>query len=274
MAGDRHVIISGGSSGIGLALAARLRREGARLSLLARDPEKLERAGARVDAGGSEVKTYPCDVSDEQSVRETLELLTSRQGDPDWLLNCAGVLAGDYFEKFSAEDFRRLMDINFFGTLHLTMVALPGLKRRKGRIINVSSMAGVTGIFGYTSYCASKHAVAGFTEALRSELAPQGVKVHLVLPPEAETPMLEEVRKSRPPETRAVAETIPALAADAVASSILANVRQGRYLIVPGGRTRLLFFLGRVFPGLERKMQDVLVRKNYQGPDGAFRKES
>lgn len=268
MATDKHVIITGGSSGIGFALAKKLHQRGARLSLLARTPEKLESARSELGNDGPPVHACPCEVSDESSVTETVGRLISERGSPDWLVNSAGVLAGDYFENFEAADFRRLMDINFFGMLHMVRAALPGLKERSGRIINISSMAGVTGIFGYTSYCASKHAVAGFSHALRAELAPQGVKVHLVLPPEAETPMLEEVRKNRPPETKAAAETIPALAVDKVAETVVAKVLRNRYLIVPGTRTKVLLFAGRVAPALERMLLDSLVRKNYYGPQG------
>ncbi len=263
---DKHVIISGGSSGIGLVLAEKLGKRGARLSLVARSPEKLESVRARLESSGAMVKVFSCDVSDKSSVVETMDCIISEQGPPDWLINSAGVLAGNYFENFSAEDFHRLMDINFYGTLYMTQAALAGLKKKGGRIVNISSMAGVKGIFGYTSYCASKHAVAGFTHALRAELKPQGVKVHLVVPPETETPMLEEVRKNRPPETRAVAETIPALPAERVAEKIVANVHKDRYLIVPGTRIRVLLYIGNLFPAMERMLLDTLVRKTYQGP--------
>jgi 3-dehydrosphinganine reductase len=193
--------------------------------------------------------------------------ITEKMGPPDWLINSAGILAGDYFENLPLAEFRETMNINFFGTLHFIKAALPLFKKNgTGRIINISSVSGVMGVFGYASYCASKYAVVGLTETLRGELKPQGISIHLVLPPEVKTPMLDKVNKKRPIENKKVAGTMPALTVDQVVNAILKGVAKGRYIIIPGIQTSTMVRSSQIIPPLARWIVDYRVKKYYQGP--------
>jgi 3-dehydrosphinganine reductase len=268
----KTAIITGGSSGIGRELARRLAAAGSSLALVARDMDKLGAARDELTAGiapaaGQRVEVFSCEVSDAARVAETVERIVAALGPPDFLFNSAGVLSGGYFEELPLEDFRRLMEVNFFGTLNFTRAALPHLKKRPGaRIVNIGSVAGAMGVFGYTSYCASKYAVAGLTESLRMELKPQGIRVHLVMPPETETPMLERIQGVRTFENRKIAELMPPLSAEATVNAVLRGMERGRFLIIPGLRAGLMIRLGRIMPGISAWITDSVVKRNYRGP--------
>lgn len=134
------------------------------------------------------------------------------------------------------------------------------------RIVNVSSLSGVMGVFDYSGYCASKFAVQGFSEVLRVELAPVGVAVHVVCPGEFESPMLENLGSNRTPENVAHAKTLAAITTDVVVKATLRGIEAGRFEIVPGRQARLLRALTRHFPGISRRVGDAIVAKAYVGP--------
>ena len=137
-----------------------------------------------------------------------------------------------------------------------------------GATAGVSSAAGVIGVFGYTSYCSSKFAVVGLTESLRTELKPQGISVHLVIPPETDTPMLDKVNRSRPLENKMLAATMGVISADQVADAVIKGVSRGRFLIVPGALTKFFLRLGQLMPFMSRLVVDLTVKRYYRGPDG------
>jgi 3-dehydrosphinganine reductase len=115
--------------------------------------------------------------------------------------------------------------------------------------------------FGYTAYCASKHAVVGFTDALRYELKPEGVGVHLVCPGEFDSPMVDDVDTYRTPENKAHTQTIPKLPVEPIAQAVIDGLREDRYLIVPGVRTRVFAGLIRWFPALARALGDATIAR-------------
>jgi 3-dehydrosphinganine reductase len=159
------------------------------------------------------------------------------------------------------------MDVNFFGTLHCVRSVLPLFEQTGGgRIVNLCSLAGLMGVFGYTAYCASKHAVAGLTHTLRTELKPRNIRVHLVCPPEFDSPMVDEINRDRTPENRRIAGTLPKLTAGEVADAILDGMAKERYEIVPGRTARMAVRLDRWAPSLGRMLSDRLLRGCYQGP--------
>lgn len=261
----KNIWITGGSSGLGRELAGMLAERGANLVLLARDRAKLEKVKAEL--GGAKVETSVCDVADPAAVDAVFKDLAASSGAPDILINSAGVIHEGYFENQSLAEFRRLMDINFFGTLHCIQSVLPLFKARGGgRIVNIASSGGLIGGFGYAAYCSSKFAVVGLTEVLRSELKPQNITVHLVCPGEFNGPMVDGISEGRTPENLAVVHTIPVLEADQVARAVIAGVEKGSCLIIPGLMTRLTVGLGRALPSIGRVIVDAKVKKSYQGP--------
>ena len=158
------------------------------------------------------------------------------------------------------------MDINFFGTVNAVRAALPHLKASKGAVVNIASLAGLSGVFGYTSYCASKHAVVGFSNSLRLELEPQGVRVHVVCPGEFDSPMVDVLDQSRTQENRENAMMLPKLGVDVIADDTIRGIESNQDLIIPGRPQRLSATAQRLAPGLVKSLTKRRVAKVYVGP--------
>ena len=163
----KNIVITGGSSGLGLAIARKLAVRGAIVTLIARNKEKLEMAKTELMRVGGPVYIFSSDVSRIESITETFKKIEAEVGPPDILINSAGILREGYFDKLPLETFREVMETNYFGVLNSIKAALPFIIKRKGRIVNISSVAGLMGVFGYTTYCSSKFAIVGLTESLR-----------------------------------------------------------------------------------------------------------
>ena len=264
---NQGIVITGGSSGLGLELARHLAKEGARLTLIARDRDRLERAAQelRAQPGGATVRIESLDIRDEAAVQACMQRIADADGRIDMLINSAGILREGRIESLPLKDFREVMEINFFGLLIATRAALPYLKASHGRLVNIASVAGLTGVFGYTPYCSSKHALVGLTESLRYELAPMGITVHLVCPGEFDSPMTDELDASRTPENRAHTQTIPKASVESIAEATLAGIRSDRFLIVPGRMTRTVAFALRHFPALTRALGDRTISRVQHG---------
>jgi 3-dehydrosphinganine reductase len=264
---NQGIVITGGSSGLGLELARHLAKESARLTLIARDRGKLERAAEQLRAhpGGAAVRIESLDIRDEAAVHACMQRIAEADGRIDMLINSAGILREGRIESLPLTDFREVMEINFFGLLIATRAALPYLKASHGRLVNIASMAGLTGVFGYTPYCSSKHALVGLTESLRFELAPMGVTVHLVCPGEFDSPMTDELDTTRTPENRAHTQTIPKASVESIAEATLDGIRSDRFFIVPGRMTRSVAFALRHFPALTRALGDRTISRVQRG---------
>jgi NAD(P)-dependent dehydrogenase (short-subunit alcohol dehydrogenase family) len=179
---SRAALITGCSSGIGRATARRLRRGGFEVYATARRPESI----ADLTAAG--ITTFPLDVTDETSMTEVVGQITAERGAVALLVNNAGYELAGPVEEIPPAEARRQFDTNFFGLARLTQLVIPGMRaRRSGRIINLSSVFGRIAVPGGAYYDASKHAVAGFTGALRLELAAFGIHVILIEPTAALT---------------------------------------------------------------------------------------
>ncbi|MGM0452810.1 MAG: SDR family oxidoreductase [Thermodesulfobacteriota bacterium] len=270
MFANHTIIITGGSSGVGKALAKRFVAGGADVAIVARDQAKLEQAENEiqgVNAQNRRIQGIACDVSDAGAVEDVMAEIVEAFGCPHVLINSAGVLREGYFESQDMETFRQIMDINFYGTLHCIRAVLPHLTNNGGgRIVNIASVAGMMGVFGYAAYCASKHAVVGLTAALRAELAPQNIGMHVVCPPEFESPMVDAVNENRTPENATLAHTIPVMGVDAVADAIMKGLEKDRYEIIPGAMTRAVTRLDKWLPALSRAVVDLQVKRCYCGP--------
>jgi 3-dehydrosphinganine reductase len=245
---DQIALITGGSSGIGLALGRLLAAEGAHVWLLARrEPElanALEQVKANQRNSGQIFGTISADVTDAQQVFRAIAEVEERLGTPDLVINSAGVAHPGYFQDLDLEIFRWMMEVNYFGTVHVVKAVLPGmLARRSGHIVNISSMAGVIGLFGYTAYGASKYAVRGFSDALRAELKPLGIHVSIVFPPDTDTPQLAYDNRFKPAETKALSAMASVVSPEVVAKAVLDGVVRHRYVIIPGLDSQLLYRL-------------------------------
>ncbi|SEL21991.1 Short-chain dehydrogenase [Roseateles sp. YR242] len=180
------VIITGASDGIGAELARQwAQRDGATLSLVlaARSQDKLAEVAAACEALGARTLVQPCDVEDPSACQALIHAALGTFGGIDVLVNNAGMSAHALFDQVKDLGwYQRLMQINLWGSAWCTQAALPAIKASRGRIVAVSSLAGLLGIPGRTAYSASKFAMTGFFEALRTEVAPHGVSVTIAYP--------------------------------------------------------------------------------------------
>ncbi|XP_058077732.1 3-dehydrosphinganine reductase TSC10A isoform X1 [Magnolia sinica] len=229
---SRHVFITGGSSGIGLALAHRAAAEGARVSILARSPGKLEEARDSIRlATGVDVATFSADVRDFDAVRQAVDAA----GPIDVLVCNHGVFVAQELEKQDVDGVKFMIDVNLMGTFHLIKAALPGMKNRAGRgpgsIVLMSSQAGQVGVYGYTAYSASKFGLRGLGEALQQEVIADDIHISLVFPPDTDTPGFVEEMKVRPEVTNIIAASSGAMKADEVADKTLNGIKSGSFII-------------------------------------------
>lgn len=197
----KSVLITGGSSGIGFAIANALVEMDAVVILLARDYDNLKAAKASIleKYPKAKVKLVSADVTDAQTLIELHEKYVRNHDTPDILINCAGVARPGYVEEIPLDVYKWTMDIDYHGTVNTIKVLLPGMiERGSGHIVNFSSLAGVIGVFGYTAYSGAKFAIKGFSDALRTELKPKGIKVSIVYPPDTDTPQLAWENQYKP----------------------------------------------------------------------------
>ena len=244
---------------MGLALARKLATRGAIVTLIARNKEKLEAAKAEVIKAGGRAQIFSSNVSDMESITQTFKNIVSEIGLPDILINSAGILREGYFDHLSVETFRDVIETNYFGALYSIKAALPFIVKQKGRIVNIASVAGLMGVFGYTPYCSSKFALVGLTESLRYEMKPRGVKVHLVCPSEFVSPMTEHLNDTRTPENKTHTLTIPEYDIDTMVRDTIKGIEKEKFLIVPGTLCRLTIFGARHFPVITRLVSDFRI---------------
>ena len=249
-------IVTGASAGIGKALALQLARQGARVSIAARRAERLEQVAADGRALGAEVLVVPTDVADEAQCQALVEKTVTAFSRLDMLINNAGTGAEGLLEELpDLTLFKRVMDVNFYGTVYCTYYAVKHLKQTQGRIVNISSLSGRTPLPSHASYIASKHAVQGFSDSLRMELAKAGVSVTVICPYYVATGLLQrmaEKSKPRGPAGRGI-DPDKVMTADHCAQIVLKSAaRRKREVLM--GPSWLIVWLRLIAPGLSDKV--------------------
>jgi NAD(P)-dependent dehydrogenase (short-subunit alcohol dehydrogenase family) len=190
----RVVVVTGASSGIGRATALAFGATGARLALVARRRERLEEVAGLIAASGGEAVAVPSDVTSRDAVRACFETVRARFGRADVVVNNAGVLIPAPVTELAAADLEAMLHVNLFGALWVMQESVRLMQAQGGgSIVNVSSLAGRRGVSPLGGYCATKFALVGLTEALRTELHGSPIHVGLVMPGVVETPMAERV---------------------------------------------------------------------------------
>ena len=178
----RVVIITGGSRGLGLLMARELKKEGARLALFARNRDELMRAKEELD-GTTSVLAITCDVSERAQVQQAVDIVIQHFGRVDMLVNNAGIIQVGPIEHMTYSDFHQAMNVHFWGALHCTDAVLPHMRRRRsGRIVNIASIGGLIAVPHLAPYAASKFALVGYSDAVRTEVAKDGICVTTVCP--------------------------------------------------------------------------------------------
>lgn len=234
--GGKHVLITGGSSGIGLALAGRLVDLGAGVTLVARRPEPLATAAAGLGArrSGATVRTLALDVSDEGAVAEAVPRELADQP-IDIVVNAAGISSPAMFLDATPAELREQMDVNYWGTVWVTRAGVPHLiERGGGNVVIMGSIAGRIGAHGFAGYTASKAALYGFAQVLRAELSPRGIRVTIAMPSSTETPMLEHERAVAPEPAKRLIDSTRPISPEKVASAVLKAVARGKFSVIPG----------------------------------------
>ncbi len=190
---DRVALVTGGSRGIGKAVAKALAEQGARVAICARDAEAVRRAADEISPSGGQVLAFQADVTEKGEVRSLFRELVGRWGRLHILVNNAGINARVPIDAEDDQRWLQVLSVNLIGTYHVTREALRVMPRREGgRIINLSSVLGRFGAPGYTAYCTAKHGIIGFTRALALEVADRGVTVNAVCPGWVETEMAHQ----------------------------------------------------------------------------------
>ena len=186
----RVAVVTGAGRGIGEAVARALAEEGAAVGLLARSGEEIEAVAGEIRSRGGSATAPVCDVTDPASVVAARDAVTDALGSPAILVNNAGAASSAPLHRTALDEWRRLLDVNATGTFLCTKVFLPAmLERGWGRIVNVASVAGLTGGRYIAAYAASKHAQVGLTRAVAAEVADRGITVNAVCPGYVDTPM-------------------------------------------------------------------------------------
>ncbi len=259
-------IVTGGSSGIGKAIACELAGRGMHVWLLAKRKDMLESSRVEVEAHRKKpeqlIGTISTDVSNLEEVHAAVKIVTEKSGVPDLLVNSAGVAHPGYVQELDINIFRWMMEVNYFGTVYMTKEVLPEMiKRGSGFILNISSGAGFLGIFGYTAYGASKFAVTGFSGALRTEMKSHGIGVSVLFPVDTETNQLEYENYYKPLETRAFDTLGTVQSADAVAKAAIRGIEKGQHVILPGFDAKLLYHANGIFgQGLSVVIDQIYAR--------------
>ncbi|MBN2042022.1 MAG: SDR family oxidoreductase [Spirochaetes bacterium] len=261
---DKTVYIIGGSSGIGLSVARLLVREQAVVVIFARRQRVLDYAVELIKktaGNANNISAMRLDATDYAQVSMVMREALDKFGAPDLLVNCAGRALPDYFENISCDQFNETMKVNFSGVWHVIKELVPAMKRNGGHIVNVSSVGGYIGLFGYTDYCASKFAVIGFSEALRSELKFFNIGISVICPPDTDTPGFANENIFKPEETKMISGNIKPVSPEFVARKLLRGVKKKKFLILPGFSVVLSNRLKGILPGL----MDFILNRSLAG---------
>lgn len=257
------VIITGASSGIGEAAAFAFAQRGCRVVLAARNTQKLEQVKKNCEAAGAQVLTVTCDVSSEYDCKQLIEDTVRTFGTIHVLVNNAGISMRAVFAELDLQVLKRLMDINFWGSVYCTRFAMPYLLKEKGSVIGVSSVAGFKGLPGRTGYSASKFAMNGFMDALRVENMKTGLHVGVISPGYTASNIRNSaLNKDGHSQSETPLDESKLMTPEAVAEQIVKMVQQRKAEMVLTVQGKLTFWLNKFFPRwMDRQVYNVVSKE-------------
>ncbi len=237
----KSAIIPGGSKGMGKATAKDFVELGGSVCIIARGMDALKETQEECKSLKSDesqfVEIISCDTSDMDKLKPLITDYIDKHGVPDYLLNFVGYAYVQYLEKLALEDFKKNMNVNYYGQLVPILIVLPYfMEAQKGYIVITSSGLGFLGYMGYATYVPTKFALVGLAEVLRNELLPHNIKVSVVYPVDTDTPGFEEENKSKPPECVIISQImVPKLmTAEEFAEEFIEGILKGVFEILPG----------------------------------------
>jgi short-subunit dehydrogenase len=264
---DKVVIITGGSSGIGKALASEFGMNGSKILITGRDQGALHEVAAELTEKGIAVHTVKADVTLEADNKMMAEEALRVYGRIDVLINNAGISMRAIFEEVDLDVIRKVMDINFYGVLYATKYCLPQIVKNKGSVVGISSIAGFRGLPGRTGYSASKFALNGFLESLRTELMSDGVHVLTACPGfTASNIRRRSLKKDGASQGESPRHEEKMMTAEECAKHIYHATTKRRRTLVLTLQGKFIVFLNKWFPSLADKIVYDVMRKEANAP--------
>jgi len=263
----KAILITGGSRGLGLALARELGRIGCRVAICARSEQELEAAAHSIAMDGTEVLTAVCDVCDPSSVHKCVQTVRSRFGKIDVLINNAGIISVAPLENTTVADFERAMAVMFWGVLYPTLAVLPEMKARgAGSIATIASIGGKVSVPHLLPYSCAKFAAVAFSEGLRAEVARYGIQVSTIAPGLMRTGshLKAEFKGQHDNEatwfTLCATSPLISMGASRCARQIIAAVRRGKSEKILSTQANMIARMNGLFPGLAPNVLAVVNR--------------
>lgn len=250
---NKVVVITGAANGLGKALAIEFYKQGCHLALIDVDLNGLEKVKEELRSATQKVSIHQANVAHEKSIIATRVEILSSHKHIDMVVNNAGISISQYFEQIDLEEYKRVFDINYWGTIYCTKHFLPDLKSQPdSRLVNITSGFALMGFPGKTAYGSSKSAISGFTNALKTEFSDTSVKVCLVIPPPLNTGLVKNSRHmdDMKKESEVLFLEKNGLPLDETAQRIVNQIRKGKYRIIIGKMTFITDLISRLFPTL------------------------
>ena len=262
---DKVVAVTGGASGIGAALCRRFGKAGSRIAVMDIDKSEIDARVKELTSSGIEAIGLKCDVTVRSECEDAIERVIRHYGCIDVLVNNAGITQRSPFVDTDVSVYRRVMDVNFFGALYCAKAAIKSLIEKKGMIIVTSSHAGYSPLIGRTGYSASKHALHGLFESLRSEVKERGVHVMMVCPGFTKTNLQTRAIGSdgsvtNHPQSTFGKQDTP----DHVAEAVMRGALRRKNIIVLTAVGRLSYFMHRLAPALYEKQMAKKLRSEIE----------
>lgn len=248
--GVRHAIISGGASGIGLAVGKALAADGSNITILDLKiaAEIVEQISAQCQSAEQQVLSYEVDIVDAPAVRVAVDAAVAKAGQPDFSLNCAGIQYATNFAQINDEMFARVINVNLLGSRNFAFAVLPHMQNGS-QLGLLASMGGLIANYGYSAYSSSKFGVVGLAQVLRSECAPLGIGVSMICPPEIPTPMVDKEKLNEHPVQRQLKDTAGVVSMEEFILYALDNaIINKQFKVIPGATARFMYHLSRLVP--------------------------
>jgi len=257
-----HVVISGGGSGLGLGIAVRYLRRGARVSVLdlrmqESVREKLNKAQAE---GNGSWQFYEADVTNEEQLAATMQHVKQQHGEVSLAVNSAGIPLCKTIADMKPGEYSRVIQVNLIGSYNFAAAVLPCMAK-DGQFALVASLAGITSNYGYSAYGSSKFGVIGLATTIRYEYEVQGLTVSCICPPEVETPLVEEERLHANKIAMELKKIAGTMNAEDACDQIVAGLDAGKWMIVPSAMGKVTAWTARYTPAVFHRFISVMIRR-------------